>query len=205
MKYKIITISILILAVAGCVISRAPVPTADYYYLNPNANLSTVGKVVLVPLKNNSVYPQISPDVTKALFEEIQKRQRFSFKVIQPDDPQWKSLQLDMDSKLQTDKLLLASKTLNCDAIMAGTITEYTPYPHLVLGLRLQIIKCSDKAVLWGFEQVWDTADRKTEAKIKNYISNNSRSNHENLSEQLISVSSIKFTKFIANEVALTF
>ncbi|MBN1796290.1 MAG: hypothetical protein JW804_06425 [Sedimentisphaerales bacterium] len=206
MKNKRITlISVLMLVMTGCVVSRAPVPIADYYYLNPDASLASIGKVALVPLKNMSVYPQIAPDVTKALFEEIQKRQRFSLKVVPPDDTAWKSLQLDLDSKYEPGQLPLAAKTLNCDAIMTGTITEYTPYPHLALGLRLKIIRCSDGQLLWAFEQIWDTADKKTENRIKKYISKNTRSSYESLNEQLVSLSSIKFTKFVANEVASTF
>jgi hypothetical protein len=181
------------------------VPAADYYYLNPNEDMSEVGRVVLVQLKNKSAYPQIAPDITRALFEEIQKKQPFSLRVIPEGDPDWRSLELDVDSISQPQQLFLAAKTLRCDAIMVGDITEYIPYPHMALGLRLKMIRCTDGRLLWAFEQVWDTADKKTEYRIKKYLTDQTRTGSETLGEQLVTVSSIKFVKFIAHEVALTF
>jgi hypothetical protein len=191
--------------ICGCSIYRAPMPAGDYYYLNPDADMSGVGKVVLVQLKNDSVYPQISPDVTRALYEEIQKKQFFSIRVIPENDPDWRSLNLDTDSILEPEQLYLAAKTLRCDAVIVGNITEYTPYPHLALGLRLRMIRCIDGQLLWAFEQVWDAADKKTEYRIKKYISEQTRTGSETLGEQLVTVSSIKFVKFIAYEVAKSF
>jgi hypothetical protein len=191
--------------ICGCSLYRAPTPVGDYYYLNPDADMAMVGKVVLVQLRNNSVYPQISMDVTRALYEEIQKKQLFSLRVIPEDDPEWRSLNLDIDSLSQPTQLYLAAKTLRCDAIMVGDITEYTPYPHLLLGLRLKMIRCNDARLLWAFEQVWDTADKKTEYRIKKYLNKQTRTGTEVLGEQLVTVSSIKFVKFVAYEVALSF
>lgn len=202
---RITILSFLLICFCGCSLYRAPTPVGDYYYLNPDADMSMVGKVVLVQLRNNSVYPQISTDVTRALYEEMQKKQLFSIRVIPEDDPQWRSLNLDIDSLSQPTQLYIAAKTLRCDAIMVGDITEYTPYPHLVLGLRLKMIRCNDSRLLWAFEQVWDAADKKTEYRTKKYINKQTRSGTEVLGEQLVTVSSIKFVKFVAYEVALSF
>jgi hypothetical protein len=202
---KISIVAAALICICGCSLYRAPTPVGDYYYLNPDADMSKVGKVVLVQLRNNSVYPQISTDVTRALYEEIQKKQLFSLRVIPEDDPEWRSLNLDIDSLSQPTQLFLAAKTLRCDAIMVGDITEYTPYPHLVLGLRLKMIRCNDCRLLWAFEQVWDAADKKTEYRIKKYLAKQTRTGTEVLGEQLVTVSSIKFVKFVAYEVALSF
>jgi hypothetical protein len=184
---------------------RDPVPAADYYYLNPKANMANIGKVALIQFKNHSVYPQISTDVTRAVFEEAQKKQLFSIRIVSEDDPDWQSLELDMESELEPQQLFLAANKLKCDAIITGDITEYAPYPHMVLGLRMQMISCMNGELLWAFEQVWDTADKKTEYRIKKYLANKTRTGTEILGEQLVTVSSIKFIKFIAYEVAMTF
>ena len=205
LKIKITILAVALGCICGCSLYRAPVPLADYYYLNPDADMSNIGKVVLVQPKNDSVYPQISADVTNALYEQIQKKQVFSLRVVPEDDPQWRSLELDADSITQPQKLYIAAKTLKCDAIIIGEITQYVPYPHMSLGLRLKMIRCIDGELLWGFEQVWDTADKKTEYRIKKYLAEQTRSDSENLGEKLVMVSSIKFVKFVAYEVALTF
>jgi hypothetical protein len=180
-------------------------PSADYYYLNPNADFSKVGKVVLIQLENKSAYPQVSPDVTSAIYEHLQKKQRFSLRVISENDPDWKSLQLNIDEQWEPKQLIKAAETLKCDAIIVGTITEYVPYPHMMLGLRLKMTSCRDAQMLWAFEQVWDTADRKTEYLIQQYLKNTTRSDSGKLDRQLVNLSSIKFFKFVAYEVARTF
>lgn len=203
--FRIVIITLTFMCICSCSIYRAPTPAADYYYFNPDADMSRIGQVVLVQLYNNSVYQQISPDVTRALYEEIQKKQLFSLRVVPENDPDWRSLNLDVDAAPDLKQLYLAAKTLRCDAIMVGNITQYTPYPHMVLGLRLKMISCLDGQLLWAFEQVWDTADKKTEYRVKKYLSNQTRTGSETLGEQLVTVSSIKFVKFIAYEVALSF
>ena len=139
-KIKIIFLVSVLSCTFGCSVYRAPVPAADYYYLNPDVDMGNVGKVVLVQPKNTSAYPQISVDVTNALYEQIQKKQLFSLRIVPEDDPHSRSLELDADRILQPQKLFIAAKTLRCDSIISGEITQYTPYPHMALGLRLKII-----------------------------------------------------------------
>jgi len=63
-------IALLVLA-AGCESSLDGNGMADSYYLNPYKDLSTLGRVALVELDNNSGYPSISPDVTQVLFTAL--------------------------------------------------------------------------------------------------------------------------------------
>jgi hypothetical protein len=205
MIYKrILTLTALSILTAGCSIGRAPTPAADYFYLNPDRGLGDIARVVLVQLDNNSNYPQISTDITRALFEELQKKQRFSIRVVDADDSKWRSLQLDLDSDCKPQQLFNAARTLKCDAILVGTITEYVPYPHMTIGLRLKIISLDNGGLIWAFEQVWDTADKKTEYRIKKYLAKQTRTGSETLGEQLVTVSALRFVKFIAYEVAAT-
>jgi len=202
---------------SSCDVYRADVPAADYCYLNPVKNLSAVGRVAIVELDNDSSYPAISTDVTEALFSALQKKQVFGLTAVSQNDPAWRSLQLDLDLGSQIQKntfgalstctfeqLFTARKVLRCDAILIGTITEYRPYPHMVIGLRLKLVDLKDGQLLWALEQIWDSADKTTEYRIKKYFQSQMRSGFAPLREQLVIVSSLKFIKFVAYEVAET-
>jgi hypothetical protein len=190
---------------AGChVIYKPTAKEPDYYYVNPQKNLPKVGKVVLVELDNNSTYPQISADVTDALFQALQKKQVFSVTTITQKDPVWRSLQVDPHARHSLEQLTAMRGALNCNAVLTGTITSYQPYPHLSIGLRLKLIDLSDGQLLWAFEQIWDTTDKTTEKRIKDYFQAQIRSGITPLHEQLVVVSSLKFVKFVAYEVAKT-
>ena len=201
----------------GCRSYRAAGPAANYYYLNSDEDLSAIGRVALVELDNESPYPQVSAGVTEALFQALQKKQIFSLTVVRQDCPAWHSLQLDVHSGLQTqnggfassptyglEQLSTIRKTLNCDGILTGTITGYQPYPHMAIGLRLKLIGLKDGRLLWALEQIWDTADKTTEHRIKNYFQCQMRSGFAPLRENLVAVSSLRFIDFVAYEVAET-
>lgn len=199
------TLLLLSVFLAGCSIYRAPALVVDYgYYINPDKDLYDIGRVTIVELNNDSSYPQISADVTRFLFQELQKKQVFGLTLVRRSDPVWHSLQLDLDSKYTLEQLLIINKTLKCDALLIGTVTQYQPYPQMAIGLRLKLIDLSDGQLLWALEQIWDCADKVTEYRIKKHFRSQTLSGAAPLSEQLLTVSPLKFIKFVAWEVAGT-
>ena len=205
-RYAQRTTELLLLAVflSGCGVPRASGPAADYYYLNPYKSLGTIGRVVIVELDNDSSYPQVSSDVTDSLFQALQKKQVFGLRIVRQHDPSWRSLQLDPASTYGLDQILAIRETLKCDGVLIGTITEFRPYPHMVVGLRLKLLDLRDGQLLWALEQVWDSADKRTENRIRSYFKSEKRSGFAPLHERLASVSSLEFIKFVSYEVAET-
>jgi len=190
---------------SGCITYYSgSAPAADYYYINPNKSLSTIGRVAIVELDNNSSYPTISSDVIEKLYQALQKKQIFGLTVVRQSDSLWRSLQLDLNSQYTLDQISAIHETLKCDAILLGTITEFRPYPHMIIGLRLKLLDLRDGQLLWALEQVWDSADKTTEYRIKDYFRSQKRSGYAPLQEQLASVSSLEFIKFVSYEVAET-
>ncbi len=188
----------------GCGAPELFPPPNDYYYLNPNKDLSAIGRTALVELANDSAFSQISSDATEALFQALQKKQVFGLTVIHQNDPAWRSLQLDLNSAYTLEQLSAIRKTLNCDAVLIGTVTGFKPYPHTTIGLRLKLIDLQDGQLLWALEQIWDTTDKTTEYRIKNYYRRHNFVGSATLREQLMSTSSLKFVKFVAYETAET-
>jgi hypothetical protein len=190
--------------IPGCQSHQLSRPPADHYYLNPNKRLTTIGRVVIVELDNDSSYPQMSADVTGSLFRALQKRQVFGLTVVDRDDPGWRSLQLDVDTTYSLAQIVAIHQTMKCDAILLGTITEFRPYPHMTIGLRLRLLDVRDGQLLWALEQVWDGADKAVEQRTKSYFMAQKRSGFEPLQEQLATVSPLEFIKFVSYEVAAT-
>jgi hypothetical protein len=189
---------------SGCGFYSASAPVTEYYYLNPDKDLSAIGRVAIVELDNDSSYPQISTDVTKILFQALQKKQIFGLMVVRQNAPAWRNLQLDMNSAYTLEELSAIRKALKCDAVLIGTVTEYRPYPHMAIGLRLKLVDLGDGQLLWAFEDICDTADKTTEHRIKNYFQREMREGFAPLREKLVVVSSLRFIKFVVYEVAET-
>ncbi len=183
---------------------QASSPSAPYYYLNPTRTLTAIGRVAIVELENNSSYPHVSADITTALFQALQKKQVFGLTVVQRADPSWRSLQFEGDSKYSLEQMLSIRETLKCDGLLLGTITEFRPYPHMAVGLRMRLLDLRDGQLLWALEQVWDSADKTTEKRIKDYFKSEKRAGFAPLHEQLAAVSPLEFIRFVSFEVAET-
>jgi len=109
-----------------------------------------------------------------------------------------------VDAKYSLEQLSAIHRTLKCNAVVIGTITEYQPYPHLTLGLRLRLINLDSAELLWALEQVWDTSDKTIDKRIRDYFNAQIRPGYEPLRQELVILSSLKFVKFVAYEVAET-
>lgn len=197
-------VSLLLAALlSGCSINTAKETTMNYY-LNPHKDLSTIGRGVLVELTNESDFPQISADVTEALFQALLKKQLFGLTIIPQSNPVWQSLQLDINAAYTLEQLSAMRRTLKCDAVLKGTVVRFKPYPHMTIGLRLQLIDLADGQLLWALEQIWDTSDKTTKDQIKKYYSHHNFLGFTTLQEELGTISSLKFIKFVAYETAKT-
>ena len=200
---------------SACQFNTVTPPLPDFYYQNSGKDLSSVGRTALVELNNYSAYPKVSTDVTQAIFQALQKKQRFGLVVVDRSEPAWRSLQSELNSAPQIkslqgqptytlDELIAIRKTLKCDAVLVGTITQFRPHPHMAVGLRLKLVDLRDGQLLWALEQIWDTSDKTTENRIKSYFQYQIRSGYAPLREQLAVVSPLEFMKFVAYEVAET-
>ncbi len=205
-RRKVCLVALLSLSLfCGCASQVESGPAANSYYLDPYRDLRKLGRVALVELDNTSGYPEISADMTGALFLAVQKRQVFGLTVVNQNDQDWRSLQENLDSLQALRQLVTMRDTLKCNGLLVGTVTEYQPYPHMVIGLRLKLLDLTDGRLLWGLEQVWDSADRSVQQRIKTYFREQLKSGLAPLREELVVISSLNFTRFVAYEVAQTF
>lgn len=188
----------------GCASNSEKDPMAGSYFLDRNKDLSTLGRVALVEMDNISGFPQMSGEITEALHMEIQKQQIFGMIVVHQDDPAWRSLQENLDSLQAMKQLVALRQTLRSNGLLVGTITQYQPYPHMVIGLRLKLLDLTDGQLIWGVEQVWDSTDQNIQKRIQRYYRQRARSANASLNQELTVVSSLNFCKFVAYEVAST-
>jgi hypothetical protein len=185
--------------ICGCAADDGNAPVTKSFYLNPYKDVHSLGRVTLVELENISNYPGISSEMTTALFAAFQKRQLFGLDVVRQDDPLWQNLHQQLGSLDGLRQIGTMRETLKSEAILIGTITQYQPYPRMVVGLRLTLLDLTDGDVLWGMEQVWDSADGSTRTRIKQWA------HAASLREDIVVMSFLDFSKFIAYEAARTF
>jgi len=188
----------------ACSINKPAPEVTSYFYVNPNKSLYGLGRVALVELDNHSNYPQVSADMTQALYEAIQKRQLFGLRIVRQDDPDWRSLQVDTASVYTLEQLVAMRDKLRCNGIMIGTVTVYQPYPHMTIGLMMKLVDLTDGQLVWAVEQVWDATDKLTEKRVRHYFQQQLRTGSAPMREELVCISPLSFERFVAYEVAQT-
>ncbi len=196
-------VAALLVLLCGCE-TQSDSRVANSYYLDPHKDLRRLGRVALVELDNQSTYPEISADVTQALFLAVQKEQVFGVTVVRRQDPGRPVLPADLEAPGTLQQLPALRESLQCNGLLMGVVTEYQPYPHMVIGLRLKLLDLTDGQLLWGFEQVWDGADKSVQKRIETYFGKEQRPESDPLRQELVVVSPLNFVKFVAYEVAGT-
>jgi hypothetical protein len=192
------------LLAGGCGSRSAYEPMKGASYRNPRKDPAHLGRVALVECDNRSSFATVSKDVSDALYVALQKKQQFGLTTVAQTDPAWRSLQVESEAIRSPEQCMKIRQALGCDALLTGVVTEYQPYPHLMIGLRLRLTDLTDGQLVWAVEQVWDSTDRATEARIKKYLKVEMRSSRNTMSDPLMVVSSLNFLRFVAYEVALT-
>ncbi len=204
-KYLVIIVLTFLVGCNSKLFDLPPQPVPAYHWVNPQKNLYSTGRVVFLELYNDTDAQNITIEITKNLARRIQKKQIFGITVVKRDSSKWKSLQIKEGETLDLPKIAAINDILNCDALIIGKITEYSSFPHLAIGLDMKMIDLHDGENIWMLEQVWESDDRNTEYRIKQYVEEKEREDSVSFKDKIVAMSRYEFMKFISYEVANTF
>ncbi len=205
MKTKTILAVLMLLVLSGCTLVRCPqAQETGHFYLNPYADISGVGKVVIFELDNRTSYPALSGTLTDNLSQALQKKHIFTLSTLHRNDPQWRDLDLDVSKSYSLEELSSIRQYLKADAVLFGSLTRYDPFPHMLMSLHLKLVDLRSGKLLWAMEQVWDSSDKRLEQRMKRYYKNQLRSGYEPMDWELLITSPRNFNRFVVYEVSAT-
>jgi hypothetical protein len=187
------------LAGSGCQKSRS-----INHYRAGDYELAEVSRVVFVELSEDIGYPDIAERMTVSLQEELLQRGLFRVDVLQEDHPELRDLDLEKRDPYTIAELAAIRKTLRCDAVLFGKMVQYRPYPGTQIGLYLRLVDLKDGKLLWAVDDIWDTTDRNTYRRIKNFYVDEMRETYDPAKAEMGVMSTEGFQKFVAFEVADT-
>ncbi len=192
------------LAGSGCRIIHPVEMPAGHYYLNEQANFAGIGKVVLLELNNQSSHQPQGLTFTQTLADGLGKKHLFTLRVIEREDPVWPMLELDSIQSHTHRQLAEIREALGADAIVFGSIHRYTSYPYFLIAVHLKMVDLRDAKILWAIEEVWDSTDKATEQRMRQYFETRMRTGYQPMNWQVLSTSPRYFNKFVAYEITRT-
>jgi hypothetical protein len=200
---KIISVCAILTIAAGCNVTSMSASKQDFCYIDKQKLYSTAS-VAFIELYNESEYTNVQVEVTDELYHAIMKKQLFTLNLIKQNAESWKSIDYHPGSKLTLEQLYQLQQSLNTKAILLGTVTDFKPYPHLLLAMKLDMLDINDGRTIWAAEQVWDAADKNLEQRVKKYIQSQMRTDRTADRDKLTFISTKDFIKFVCYELAET-
>lgn len=188
---------------AGC---EKPLPPRFIvgHYLSSFQDLEEVNRVAFINLSCENTYPSMGDDLTESLYQSLQERQLFTIKLFDPASSQCKDYNLSCGDTLTLQQLHDLREQLDCDAVLLGSVTNIQPYPRMRVCLRLRLIDLRKGQMVWSVDHTWDTTEKATESRIKEYFCATIRKDYEPLDWRIATISPKMFGKFVAHEVADT-
>ena len=206
MKTRYCLLALVIVLNTGCskfIITPVEKPQG-HFYLDAKVPISSVNRVALLELDNQSSERELPELLAQSLADEIGKKHLFSIRSIERSDPAWNTLNLEDIETYSYEDLDLIRQDLNIDAIIFGTIERYGSFPRKMMAMKIKMVDVRTGQLIWAVEQVWDSTDKQVELRMKRYYKKELRTGYEPLNWEVLNTSPRAFNKFVSYEVADT-
>jgi hypothetical protein len=128
------------------------------FYREP-ADGRQIRRVVLLPFRNETPFPDDSEMIREALAKQLTMRGRFE---VIPLPGEVRDLERFEEARpagtFGKKTLLEAHRRFKADAVLFGTVTRYHPYEPIVLGLKLDLVNTGAGDVVWSAEALFDAS-----------------------------------------------
>lgn len=191
-----------------------PVPTIGQYH-HPEFDWSRVGRVLVLPVHNNSAYTRTGAEVRHALSGELQKLAAFEIVTPPPDHPACHSEVIHVNGRFDEGVMIALAREFNADIILHASVTQYSPYPRPRLGLVVQAVSPIDAKVVASVDGLWDTSDADVACRVREFYRaptayrrfprlaprNQVANAYDGYADELALESPALFQRFVAHEI----
>ncbi len=188
-------------------------PTFSQYHLD-KWQWNGVGRVVVLPFRNESGYTKAGEEAREAFVAELQKAGRFEVVPTPVDDRAFLAAQVRCGGRFDEIVLFDIAQATNADVVIHGTVSNYSPYPRPRLGWVLQAVGPQQAKVVASVDGLWDTTDPAIAERLRVYYRQRTRErppwirNHviasdDSFAAELALDSPILFRRFVAREAVL--
>lgn len=149
----------------------APVDPAPFQqYIATNFDWTTVKRVVLMPLANQTAFEHASDELQENLAAEFQRTGRFDVVVATLEDPAARARDVFHRGAFDELELLRIARNYDAQAIMFGMVTQYHPYAPPRVGLSLVMISPAEGVAIASVDGLWDARELSTSRQAQGYL-----------------------------------
>jgi hypothetical protein len=130
---------------------------------------SDVGRVLVLPIANESSYTKADEELARALRAELQQLGKFEVVAAPPDELARMSERIHRGGRFDEDQILQLGRAFNADVVIHATITQYSPYPRPRLGIVVQAVAPAEGKVIGSVDGLWDANHLPIAKRAQNY------------------------------------
>jgi hypothetical protein len=187
-------------------------PTFSQYHRDGFC-FDAIGRVLVLPLLNESPYTRAADEIGRALTAELQELGRFEVVAGQSDEYAHLARQVHRSGRFNEALMQDMADDSRADVILHGTVTHYTPYPRPQMGLVLQAVSPQDARVVASVDGIWDTTQIAVANRLRAYyrqkpervpwVHNNIIATDDVFASELALDSPMLFQRFVCHEAVL--
>lgn len=162
----------------GCVhpplqVAAPPSPAPFQQFIAPNFDWTTVKRVVLMPMDNQSAFAHASVELQTNLAAEFQRTGRFDIVMATREDPGARARDIFSSGNFDELELLRIAREYDAQAILFGRVTQYHPYAPPRVGLSLIMISPAEGVAIASSDGLWDARELSTSRQAQGYLKEN--------------------------------
>lgn len=147
-----------------------PPPAPFQQFVAPNFDWSTVKRVVLMPMANQTAFAHASVEIQTNLAAELQRAGRFDVVVATFDDPGGRARDIFHRGAFDEIELLRIAREYDAQAVLYGNVTQYHPYAPPRVGLSLIMISPGEGVAIASADGLWDARELTTAKQAQSYL-----------------------------------
>jgi hypothetical protein len=145
--------------VGGCAHHQrniAPPPPNFSYYNAPDFRWDAVARVVILPIVNETAHPQAGDEMQRILNASIQQMGMFEIVSIPPPVAERLARQVRETGRFNEVEVIELARCTGAHAVIAGTLSHFSPYYRPRVGLTLHAISPDLGRVVGSVDGLWD-------------------------------------------------
>lgn len=160
---------LVVLSLAGC--AHGPLilePTVGRYH-NPAFAWRGVARLVILPLVNETTYPQAADEMRRSLHAELQQMGLFESVPAPAELTEAVSRRVRDSGRFSEADMVALARCGGADVILVGTLAHYSPYQRPRIGLTLQAISPDLGQVAASVDGLWDSTEHDVAERARLY------------------------------------
>ncbi len=195
---------------SGCLHTKASLPAfthvvAPYQrFVAQNFDWSSVQRVVVMPLGNQTAYPRVGQELQANLAAELQRAGRFDIVVATRDDPGARSQDVFRSGEFNEIELLRIAREYQAQAVLFANVTQYHPYAPPRIGVSLLLVSPAEGIVIASTDGLWDAREASTSAQAQVHFKQTQSWPQSLMGSERVLESPDVFQRFVCEQIAVS-